>query len=102
MQRAIRLLFSDLVVAVVSRWLNMLFSDVNVEMVAILSNIASGNKPPLYRRRKVLVRLRVQGNVNDGVKGGKTRERLRDRAEKSLMYHTIAQLSCRIRLRLGR
>lgn len=41
MQRAIRLLFSDLVVAVVSRWLNMLFSDVNVEIVETLSNIAS-------------------------------------------------------------
>ena len=68
MQRAIRLLFSDLVVAVVSRWLNMLFSDMNVEMVASLSNIASGNKLPLYRKRRVLVRLRVQGNENDVVK----------------------------------
>ena len=68
MQRAIRLLFSAVAVAVVSRWLNMLFSDVNVEMVATLPNIASGNKPPLYSTRKLLVRLRVLGNENDGVK----------------------------------
>lgn len=71
----------------------LLFSDVNVEIVETLSNIASRSKPPLYRKRKVLVRLRVQGNGNEGVKWGKTRERFRERAERSLMYHIIAQVS---------